>query len=512
MQKKFNEQYVAEHSKEHPSGLAKIIIDMNENNVRESVAILKINNAFKHSSQRDFIKLRSESNPEFKDTFGYKIYSLLRDFSLLNSSYDTKIDINNTDLWNEFFPMTAANIFHRARNGLVEINKLHQAAFKAKIKSSPETFNQYCKEVELLFISQGVSMQDDVVVCDTELYQDFIEKINESYEPISKYSPFGWKAFRYSMFEEKINEVGCDKFIKIINSKKKSEGLFVGFDDEKNDISGGANILSHSIKCELVEAIKKVPTNKIGLNLLLFVTLLCDEEPAIRKNSEIIRHLPKLKDSEFPNLEDRRTPHTTKWLEIGEFFKMSEIELGINDVRPEYANNNRVWGFNKNFFGKEPITRLKLELEFIQTYFSVSDNKAKQLAIKELIVDIFKYNSEFVNVEGSSGAGLYDHTVFCPQYVRENLHFSTKILLLTDFLKDAIQQNYLKEIFIVDKYLNVFLTPDSAMKKTVLDLNTDEDKNRVDFCFNVMINHFLYERKTFEQDELYRAASREAFE
>lgn len=514
---KFDDEFVEEHTNIHRSYLPVIIIDMNEDNVRESVAILKMHNTFRGSNQiTDFIKRKYENDPTFKETFGYKIYSLLKEYNSIISDdssnyglnwglrqyFEQTISSKNQELWNEFFPMTAVNIFHRAKNGEVVMNNLHQAAFKAKVKSTPETFNQYCKEVELLFISQGVSMQDDVVVCDTELYQDFIEKINESYEPISKHTPFGWKAFKFSMLENKLNNVGCDKFIEAINGQRKENILSGELNHEIICLSFDSMKLSSKLKQGLAEAIKRIPSDKISLDILIFSMKIFGTEPSIRKNSEIIKHLPKLKNSDFPDLNDMSTYMPVYWFGIGEFFKMSEIELGINDVRTEYSENNRLWGFLDDFFGEEiEGNKQELELDFFHKYFSASDNETKKLAIKELVFDIFEF--ELGVNKGPKVPDGYGYS-FLPNFLRESISFSNKILLLSEILKDNLHQDYLKEMFNSDKFLMVHNNKPALqkIKETVYELGNYKDKKLVDFCFNIMMNNTEGHIEVIEQEQI----------
>lgn len=480
----FNEKHVESQAELHTSLLALIILDMNEKNIRESISILRLNNFFPIDKQQ--INMMIDDFPDFKKSFGYKICNLLNEYKRMTSNMPVKI--KNPGLWKKYFPLTSCNIFYRAPKSIyssegIGFNQLHQAAFKSMIYKTPENFKQYCKEVELLFLTIGRAWVDNVVVFDKDLYHDLIEQVNQSYEPISQYSPFGWGAWisgarwngsSIEIFENQINKIGADKFVEFINNRRTGNILIGEINLEIEEIASSCANLSSNVKLSIVDAIKRIPKDKISLDTLCLSMFLLKEEQELRKTSEIIKYLPKLKDSEFPNYVGKETKkqldRTTAqleytWLRIGEFTKIAEIEMGINDVRTEYSKN-KLWGKSDYYFNDECS-----RINFIKKYFSIMDNNDKNLVIKEFFLFLFAKEKKYIlrleitpplnNRQVNNKIIPLHWKIACLEGIG---------LLWKYFLKEGTQQKYLKEILKSDKDL---ISCDLKTIKSYLDSTID---------------------------------------
>ena len=158
----FNDNYVELNASIHPLEWIKIIIDMTKDNICESVAILRRNGAFDNDEHTAtaFVEKMYETDPKFKSTFGYEIYSLLREYENFTrkksknnfiESKDKVFKVKSMRLWKRHFPLTSYN---------------------AIIHSSPEQFDKFCKEVEILFLSTKTPCIDGVIIFDKLLYQE----------------------------------------------------------------------------------------------------------------------------------------------------------------------------------------------------------------------------------------------------------------------------------------------------------------------------------------------------
>lgn len=516
----FNDEYVKSQSKLAPFQLLQIILNMNEENVRESISILRLNNYFsnddgwKHDFWEFALKFKEcKDNPNFKETFGFKMCNLLNEYNILQRGSEV-MDIKNNELWHEHFPMTGRNIIYRAQNGVsrgITFNKLQTASFKSMINQTTESFKQYCKEVELLFLASGQTWIDFIVVLDNDSYKELINYVNNGYGPINKCSPFGWRAFSdVSVFEDEINKIGCDKFIEIINSQRTGTHFLLSGEISENleVISRYSQRFSQNMKQKIVESIKKIPTPNISLNILYLAACLLTDEPELRKSSQIIKHLPKLKNWEFPSslnninlikLYNNDPFKELPWIRMGEFTKIAEIELGINDTRPEYSKN-KLFGLEDNYFNDKNNV-YQFRIEFIKKYFSIIDNNAKKVAIKEFVLALFDEWSYYVK----------SSNLFVPAAWKKTNSMESNLFLLKDFLKEEAQRKDLKEMLKSDKELSsvnlelrkcillTFYSPESL--ESLEDLQTQKRmRDLINSCFDLMIEQPSLEMEGSERD------------
>lgn len=472
----FDENYVYSKSNISPLEWIEIIANMNMNNIRESIAILKLNYVFDKDCQyhNSFVVAKKNKNdPTFKYKFGYKIYKLLIEYDRFYED-DNAFKIKNTQLWEKLFPITSKRLIHMAQLGYNSeseyvFNHLQIASFNSMIHSTTENFNQYCKEIELLSLSRREAPIYAPIIINEYLYQEVVEKINESYAPISKYGVFGWSSFLKGMLEQEVIKIGCDKFLNIINSQKTENILLGDVSSTMQDFAIEINTFSLTTKENIVAAIKNIPTNKISLDTLYVITYLLQKEPNLRKSSQIIKHLPKLNNNEFPADMKISFSRNYVWVYIAEFTKVSEIELGINDERSEYSNNKLNGILPITYFEKGKTT------QFIQQHFSILSTEDKKLAIKELVIDIFNICSNKPNQR----MGI--NNFFIPKEWKKGIHFNRRFFLLKEFLIEPLQQQSLKNFL---NYMDFDLT---TMRKLSLDLVSEsKDKELVNYCFNIM--------------------------
>ena len=136
----FDENYVYSKSNISPLEWIEIIANMNMDNIRESIAILKLNYVFDKDCQyhNSFVVAKKNKNdPTFKYKFGYKMYKLLIEYDRFYED-DNAFKIKNTQLWEKLFPITSKRLIHMAQLGYNSeseyvFNHLQIASFNSMI-------------------------------------------------------------------------------------------------------------------------------------------------------------------------------------------------------------------------------------------------------------------------------------------------------------------------------------------------------------------------------------------
>lgn len=500
MKEMFNDNYVELNASIHPLEWIKIIIDMTKDNICESVAILRRNGAFDNDEHTAtaFVEKMYETDPKFKSTFGYEIYSLLREYENFTrkksknnfiESKDKVFKVKSMRLWKRHFPLTSKNILMKAKTGMINLNSLQLASYNAIIHSSPEQFDKFCKEVEILFLSTKTPCIDGVIIFNKLLYQEVILKINESYNPLSRCG-FGWRAILNipglfksenqkidankfieniipGLFESEVQKIGADKFVENINNQElqsKFVSSLIGIPCHSE-----VGNFSLNFKKNIVDSIKKIPKDKISIHLLIIACSLLETEEELRKDSRIIEFLPKLNNNELKTIEKSSLYFK---IVIAQFRKVSEIELGINDTFPDYSENKLYGAIDWNYF-KDGIN-----INFLKKHFNLLDDKLKIEAMRELFVSIIFHIN--LNTEPI----LAKNEFFIPGEWSKGLRLMTKFSLLNEFLKEHQQQKDFIEL--LNNEFNL-ISLEEINKKSLTYAKTDKHKLLVTSCFNIMI-------------------------
>lgn len=166
--------------------LFKIIMDMKKENVMESVACLSVNDVFS-KVRHDIKKLVDEKyfhDSNFKLSYGYEMYLLLNEYCAFLCMIPGNIfKLKNIELWEKHFPITYKHISLKIKNGFSDFNSLQNASFSAALNSTPETFNKYCEEAEILFLSNKEAVIDQSIILNNVLLNEVVKRINDLYLP-----------------------------------------------------------------------------------------------------------------------------------------------------------------------------------------------------------------------------------------------------------------------------------------------------------------------------------------
>lgn len=360
-----------------------------------------------------------------------------------------------------------------------KINNLHLACIQSNIQDN-EFFKQYCSEIELLHLSFGdnhklFNLKDGFFFGINDYnFSNIILEINKRYPAIG--GSFGYV---YLSSEELVNEmlkIGYNKFIDNINRLIDSELHEEIFWDCKI-IGRKLSDAPVHVKLALVDAIKQVGKEHIQSQTIIFVAYLLMGEPEIRKSSRIVESLPT--SEVFPKEI------------IGQFIKVCEVELGINNVseKHKFYKIETTLELNKYFTKENEIIARSSPLntgaiDFLDKYYKISDDSTKQIVIEELI---FCLIMEVMDI--------YSDTMNCTfiapisnfvELVHTDTHIVEKCVLIDRFI-NVKSKEYLKKIFIENTKLSAINKNELINIRLQLLKSTDKTMI-VDKVFTTIIN------------------------
>lgn len=396
----FNEKFVVEHTnKTLPRGtIRQIIRDMNGDNYREVLTILRIKGTFIKQIWEDKTVKRSY----LIDTPGLTQNELnnLELIRLLCNIQQRNRETTSKDLLEKHFPVWC-NIVENWLNNKELFNVLQVAAFRAKVLSNPEVFKQYCKEIEILLLVSHddyylMSKCDELMMLDSELIDKAIEEINKNYYAIGH--SFGYKTLNEFKLLSEINLIGSDNFINNVNRPLDiSLAQRVLLDIKKIwDNKSSTFDFSKEMKQKFIKSILSIPKTEINIQTLFFTSILLIREPELRKSSRIVEHMPKIKDVDFLELDEKYRPI---YKIMTEFIKVSEVELGINDTSDAYKVHHIFQIVNLNDYLTEQSTGHPLDFyrkiteksyDFCFKYFVLFNREIKREIIENLTFKLFK--------------------------------------------------------------------------------------------------------------------------
>lgn len=388
----FNEDYLLRLNKKIKTNgfFQKLILDLNFDgpHFKEDVVFLFANiKNFKKSLK--IIKMLKSNPSTNKET--------IKNINLINVFLDSSDVDNCKNLLKTYFPLS-----HQKINIIMEFettfNALQEAAFQANITNSEATFEKFCKEIDLFYIlmfstiSSNIQFQyfyESLFNENDKMYNRALSIINNNYTPIGSITGHGLTSFTSSGLTEYIKNVGCDKFITIINDSSLNYDVETCF----NSCCKLANILKKdSLKNieplfdKMIKKVMSIPTNNISSSTIGFMIFLLEVFPEQRIKTKIINHLPKINNKDVGKLFITNNQFMKDFTNLVKYF---EIEQGINDLRSSFSiyTINQKWLMNKDNFDEEKY------VQFVREFWKITSAKIKQDVANLTVLELLAFNT-----------------------------------------------------------------------------------------------------------------------
>lgn len=394
-------------------------LSLNKSKFREFVYGIDINS----TTQTRLIKIASDKNVD------YEISESIKQILFINSFFNKQFS-NFNSLSNNFHPTvnnlpTITSIFsipNGKYNELIDIegmNQLQKASIIAKICENVNSFNYYCKEVELILLSvkkpyaiSTYSMGSlgnafRVLFFNNDSF--FIKVMCKIYENYS--SGFGlgcaidWDIIPPNLVESFINEIGVTKFVNNFAKEDPNNISKTRFFDSCHFISTISRHISDGLSEKIYNEIKARPKESFDSNIFVLAVFL-EKDTKKLQNYNLIPVLPfdKFNKNLIPS-NDYEGRHYMQMIET--FLKYSCIEKNImydnnkdNSFYFEdiiiFTDNDtvRIENIYKNIINNLP---LKIKLNFLTDflYSTLKNLMTSDELVKLKINQFFNSNSSF---------------------------------------------------------------------------------------------------------------------
>lgn len=420
--------------------LEKIILDtrINGDNVRENLAFLfsDVNSKFIRAALHSVIDYPSLTADE------WDVIHLIHILSATKSCIFFSIPILDENVVNKFFPIMKTKIMCMPKFEH-KFNSLQDASFKAKVTKSPEIFQHFCNEVELIQIASGKSDSHWMLqnlITDEDLYDDVLLEINKYHSLIASTVGFGYKNLTKKQQVIQYNKMGAANFIEMINTRvppipsQISNAFESGFQIGsylKEELSSEDNFET------IVNSVKSLNRENINFSTMAFVCVqMLGRGKTFIDNSGLISYMPKYTNKELDFVKKCSNRHLFNVCFA--LIKTYEIENGFNDIKQEYASNYQVdLEFLNTIFNEDE------RLEFIQKFWNLSCSNVKQLVTENTLIDVLRYlTSNSTNLFNSSlmkfGNIIISQEIIEPQNFIQRFHTEDESENKIEFLKNCL--------------------------------------------------------------------------